>query len=468
MDVAVVGGGITGLAAAHQLVRAGAEVVVFEASDRLGGKILTTPVAGRPVDAGADAFLARHPAGVELCREIGLDHRLVAPAQRRARVLVDGELHPLPDHTVLGVPTDLAAVARSGILSRAGYARLAADLAGTALPLPDGADAPVGRVVRERLGDEALERLVGPLIGGINAGDPDRLSITACTPQLATAAAHPSLIEGARALRAEAAASTDPEEPVFFGFPGGMEELVAGLAGRLRLAGVDIRLGAPVTAIEPAGTGWTVATTGGPVTVDAAVITVPAFEAAALLAGVSPAAVETLASVDYASVALVTMAIAPEEIQRPLDASGFLVASVEGLLMTACSWTSAKWAHLAAGAGAGAPVIVRVSAGRAGDPRALDLDDAALVSELLDELAPVIGLAGEPLEVRVTRWPRSFPQYAVGHLDRVAALEAAVAADAPGVVVAGAGLRGLGIPACIDQGRRAATTAVTALAARAS
>jgi oxygen-dependent protoporphyrinogen oxidase len=453
--VAVVGGGITGLAAAYELSRSGARVVVFEASDRLGGKILTTEFAGRPVDAGADAFLARHPAAVELCRELGLGDRLISPATQQASVLIERSLRPFPSRTLLGVPTDLDAVASSGLLTEAGLVRMAADLAATATPLADGSDAPIGALVRDRLGDEALDRLVGPLVGGINAGDPDRLSIRACTPQLAAAAAHPSLIRGARAVAAEAA--LDPQSPVFFGLPLGMEELVSRLTDTLSAADVELRLGEPVTRIAPgAHTRWSVSTERRTEPVDAIVVAAPAPAAAPLLAPLSPVAAERLAAIEYASVVLVTMAFAARAIRHRLDGSGFLVPSTSDRLTTACSWTSSKWAHRSG------PVIVRVSAGRAGDERALELDDADLVARLHHELAPVIGLTGDPQESRINRWPRSFPQYAVGHLDRVAVVEAALAADAPGVVVAGAALRGLGIPACIDQGRRAAADALAA------
>jgi oxygen-dependent protoporphyrinogen oxidase len=452
--IAVVGGGITGLAAAHEIVRSAPDrdVVVLEADDRLGGKILTSAMAGRPVDAGADAFLARHPAGIGLCRELGIGDRLISPAERRAYVYADGSLRELPTATLLGVPTDLDGLRRSGLVSAAGIERAARDLTGPTAVLADGRDASVGEVVRQGLGDEVLERLVDPLIGGINAGDSDRLSVRACTPQIAEAAGHPSLISGARAVLA--ATTADPDAPVFFGLPGGMQALVDALVAELAAAGVDLRTGTAVTELAPAPRGgWTLSSGDDRLDVDAVVLTVPASAAAALLADVIPDAARLLAEVEYASVVLVTLAVPSDGLRRSLDASGFLVPRTEGLLLTACSWASTKWDHLA-----GDPVLLRASAGRAGDARTLDLDDADLLARLLADLERTMGLAAEPVEVRVTRWPRSFPQYAVGHLDRVGAIESAVAAHARGVVVAGAAYRGLGLPACIDQGRRAART----------
>ncbi|MGH9116971.1 MAG: protoporphyrinogen oxidase [Acidimicrobiales bacterium] len=457
MRIAVVGGGITGLAAAFELAVAGpaVDVVVLEASDRIGGKILTTPFAGHPVDAGADAFLARHPAGVTLAREIGLADRLVSPAERSALVVVDGELRPLPAETLLGVPTDLDAVGRSGLLSPAGIERAAHD---PGPPLVDGDDAAIGDVVRQRLGDEVLDRLVGPLVGGINAGDPDRLSVRATTPQLAAAAAHRNMIEGAREVRSAASAG-DPGAPVFYSFPDGMGELVAALAGRLP----GIRTDTAAMGIEPGPVGWRVATPRGVLDADSVLLAVPAPAAAELIGPLDHDAATLLAGIDYASVVLVTLALAADAITRPLDASGFLVPRRERRLMTACSWASSKWAHLRGVPDD--PVIVRVSAGRAGDDRAIDMDDESLVNRLLGELDDVVAVDREPLEVRVTRWPGSFPQYHVGHLERVAEIESALAAAAPGLTVAGAACRGLGVPACIDQGRRAARATLTALAA---
>ena len=325
-------------------------------------------------------------------------------------------------------------------------------------------DAAIGPLVRDRLGAEVLDRLVGPLVGGINAGDPDRLSVRATTPQLAEAAGHPNLIEGARSVKAASAAG-----PVFFGLPDGMGEIVDAVAGRLP----PIRTGETVEAIEPVarGRGWKIVTSRTDaevevereIQVDGVVLTVPPSPATGLLRPIAPAAATLVEGIECASVVLVTVAFASGDITHPLDASGFLVPMSQPGLLTACSFTSSKWAHLRPGAGD--PIILRLSAGRACDERASDMDDAELAAELLDELDRYIGVRGDPFEVRVTRWPRSFPQYAVGHLDRVAEIESSLAGSAPGLTVAGAAYRGLGIPACIEQGRTAARATLASLAA---
>ena len=443
--IAVVGGGITGLAAAYELVQLGEEVVVLEASDRLGGKIRTSSFAGRPVDEGADAFLARVPWAVDLCKELGLTDDLVAPAQGSALVWAKGALRPIPEGVVLGVPTGVASLARSGLISPLGLLR-----AGLDLVLPrrriDG-DRSVGELIRSRMGGEVLELLVDPLLGGINAGDADRLSVDASAPQLADAARrHRSLILGLRG------APKAPPGPVFHAHPGGMERLVDAVVARL--AGIDIRLGAPVDRLVADGGRYRLEPAG--VTADRVVVATPAFAAADLLADAAPEAAARLRAIDYSSVAVVTMAFPRSSVPGPLDASGYLVPKREGRLTTAVSWSSSKWTHL----GGGDEVILRASAGSYGDGRALALDDDALVDALTAELREATGVTGAPTATRVTRWDRAFPQYTPGHLARVEEIERSVANALPGVHLAGAAYRGIGIPACIRQGREAARASI--------
>ena len=302
--------------------------------------------------------------------------------------------------------------------------------------------------MRARLGDEAAERLVDPLVGGINAGDTDQLSLAAVVPQLdAAARSGGSLIEACRAQRAAVA---DPAAPVFFaprrrdGHPRGR----AG-AGRHASAASTSRPPRRGVSIAMALGGGCSSTAGGRVDADGVVLALPAGPAAELLAPHAARAATLLAAIPYASVALVALAVPRAQVDRELDASGFLVPRVEGRLVTACSWTSAKWPHLAGDGTA----WLRASVGRDGDEAALALPDDELVRRVLADLAEMMALSGPPTEVRVTRWPASFPQYRPGHLERVAAIDDHVARDAAGVVVAGAALRGLGVPACIRQGQ---------------
>ena len=442
--VAVVGGGITGLAAAWELVRSGARVTLLEASDRLGGRILTADVGGRPVDLGPDAFLSRVPEAMELCHQLGLGGELVSPAAEQALLWVGGRLRPLPAGLVLGAPTSLASVARSGTLSPAGMARAALDLV---LPSAgDGSsDRSVGELVTARFGRQVHRRLVDPLIGGIHAGPSELLSVRATAPQLAAAAAMKrSLLLGLRAQRRAAAPASGP---AFHTLRHGLGRLVRRLEEELRRAGVTVELHAPVESLAAVGA-------------DGTVVAVPAGPAARLLGG-SPQAAAELAAIDHASVALAVLVYPAGAFRRPLQGSGFLVPRHEGRLLTACSFASAKWPHWTAPG----QVVLRASAGRWGDERAMALTDAELVARLHAELVEALGLREPPAHHRVARWVDAFPQYRVGHLDRVERIEAALARDLPGVAVAGPALRGVGIPACIAQGRRAARLVLAGRAA---
>lgn len=437
MKVAVVGAGITGLAAGYEAAKAGAEVVVYEAAERAGGRILTSELAGQSVDEGADAFLARVPWAAELCQELGLGAELVSPAQRAAFVYSRGALRALPQPNVLGVPLGFDALASSGILSDDGVARACQepDLAGS----PLAGDESVGGLIRRRLGDELADRLVDPLIGGINASSIDDLSVRAAVPQLAEAAVRgPSLVHELHRLASSSTA--DPDAPVFYTLPDGLGRLTDELSGRL---GDRLRLSSPVADL-------------GELDADQVIVTLPADAARALVAPVSASAAERLGGIDYASVVLVTLAYNATDVDHPMAGSGFLVPAVEGRTITACSWASSKWAHV----GSPTTVVMRVSAGRYGDDRALALDDDALLEAVGADLAETMELDAQPHTVRISRWERSLPQFRPGHLELVADIEQSLTHDAPWLQVTGAWARGLGIPACIHQGRLAAQASV--------
>lgn len=438
MRIAVVGAGITGLAAGYEAVKAGAEVAVYEAAERAGGRILTTELAGQPVDEGPDAFLARVPWAVELCQELGLDGGLVSPAQRAAFVYSRGRLRVVPQPNVLGVPLDFDALAASGIVTADGVdrARQEPDMAGS--PLVD--DQSVGELVRRRLGDEVADRVVDPLIGGINASSIDDLSVQAAVPRLAEAASRgPSLVQELRRLAASSTA--DPNAPAFYTLADGLGRLTDELSDRL---GHHLRLSSPVDELSE-------------LDADQVIVTLPAAEAGALVAPVSATAAGLLRSIDYASVVLVSLAFDKADVNHPMEGSGYLVPAVEGRTITACSWASSKWAHI----GTDETVILRVSAGRYRDNRALLIDDDALLSAVRADLAATMGLDAQPHSVRISRWEKSLPQFRPGHLELVADIERALAHDAPWLQVTGSWARGLGLPACIHQGRQAARTSMT-------
>jgi oxygen-dependent protoporphyrinogen oxidase len=463
--VVVVGGGITGLVAAREAAKAGADVTLVE-PDVLGGKVRSSSFDGGVLDEAADAFLARVPEGVDLCRELGIAGDLVSPRARRARVWSRGELRLLPEAQVLGVPTDLDELTASGILSDEGLARVQ-----QAPPLVSPADDPtIGSVMRAHLGDEAAERLVDPLVGGINAGDTDALSLAATVPQLdaAVRSGAATLIDACQAQRA---AISDPTAPVFFAPRDGMGALVAALVADISGRGIRLLPGRAV-ALARTRSRWQVTVDLGTtddgttrasaqtlLAADGVVVATPATNAATLVREVAPRSATLLAEIPYASVAMISLAVPRDAIERELDASGFLVPRVERRTLSACSWASSKWPHL----GGNGTVWLRASAGRDGDDAALDLADDALVTAIVADLRETMALRGDPVEVRVTRWIGSFPQYRPGHLDRVARMEDEVTATAPGLAIAGAALRGLGVPACIRQGTAAAERVLTAV-----
>ncbi|HWE67717.1 MAG TPA: protoporphyrinogen oxidase [Acidimicrobiales bacterium] len=462
--VVVIGGGLSGLAAAWQLTggaagtAAGApEVVVLESSDRLGGALRTEPFGDRPVDVGPDGFLGRRPEALDLCHELGLGDALVPIAGRGAGVWARGRIRPLPDGLALGIPTRFWPSARSGILGLRGQLGLARD---ALLPRPDVrgpiGDRSIGPLVTRKLGPRVVDRLVDPLIGGIHAGSVDDMSAAATFPPLLEAAQRRGSLM--RALRAEVPAPAPDPPPLFWALTGGMATLIDALADALAARGVEIRRHAAVERLERAGRGWTSITAEGGTGSDAVVLALPAPVAGHLLRAHDDEAAGLLSAIDYASVTLVTLRVDRNALAGPLVGTGFLVprrsapaAGSDAWAVTAGTYLSAKWPHLAREG----EVLLRASLGRFGDDRAGAWSDDELVGRVWEELGTLMGLSGEPLASLVTRFPGAFPQYRVHHLMRSAGIEAAVA-RLGGVAVAGAAYRGVGIPACIASGRAAA------------
>ncbi|MFC1414898.1 protoporphyrinogen oxidase [Streptacidiphilus sp. N1-12] len=460
--VIVIGGGIAGLAAAARLSGAdgstpSATVVLLEAGDRPGGKLRSGELAGIPVDLGAESMLARRPEAVALARAVGLGEALQPPATARAAIWTRGELRPMPTGHLMGVPGDLDALAASGVVSAQGMARIAEDL--TRPPAEVADDVAVGAYIGERLGREVVERLVEPLLGGVYAGHADQLSLRAAVPQLLPLARRGgSLIEGVRAL--QAAAPANPA-PVFQGIDGGIGRLPLAVAEACRAAGVELRMGTEARALRRTAEGWSVRTDTAELTADAVVLAVPAPVAARLLAAEAPAAAAELAAVEYAGMALVTLAFQRSELGR-LEGSGFLVPPVDGRAIKASTFSSNKWRWLAEAAPDS--FVLRTSVGRHQEEQDLDLDDAELVARSLRDLGAAAGLAAVPYASTVTRWRGGLPQYPVGHLDRVARIEK-LTAELPGLALCGAAYQGVGIPACVASGWKAADLVRGALTA---
>lgn len=447
--VLVVGGGVTGLAAAHRLrttLGPGAAITVVEAARALGGKLAAVDLAGLRVDVGAEAFLARRPEAAERIAELGLTGELVHPGTASSLVRAGGANHRMPPRTVMGVPADPDAVAP--LLSPAGVA---------ALTEPDtpawepGQDASVGALVRARVGDEVTDRLVDPLLGGVYAGRADGLGVRATVPALATALdADPcSLVGAARtALPAAPPEGTAPA-PVFGTLRGGLADLPAALA---LAAHADIRLGRTVTGLARAADGWTATVSDGTtLPADAVVLAVPPPALRRLLADLAPHAARAAGEIELASSALVVAALPGDAVRT--DHSGVLIGSGERRpdgepwTVKAVTFSSAKWPHLAP-SGPDEPFVLRASIGRHGDAQSLQRDDDELADAALTDVEYLVGPVGEPRETTVVRWGGGLPQYGVGHRDRVAAIVGGVAA-LPGLAVAGAALDGVGVPACL-------------------
>lgn len=444
MRVLVVGAGLSGLAAARDLAAAGCEVTVLEGSGRTGGKVRTTPfevpgVGAPAVEEGAESFLLRRPEAAGLCGELGLEVR--HPATTSASLWVGGRARPLPPRTLLGVPTGPRGLL--GTLGPLGVARAAADLVLPARPVDD--DVTVGAYVGARLGGRVVDRLVDPLLGGVYAGSAHGLSLRMTVPPLAAVAA------GSRSLLLGARRAVPPPSggPVFGAVAGGMSRLVEALAG-----GLDVRLRCAVRRLERTDGGWvlTVGSAADPVRLaaDAVVLAVPAAPAARLLLGVAPTA--AVDGTPYASIALVTLAFPA---QRAPAGSGILVPPGAHRVVKAVTCLTSKWPT----SDAGGAVLVRASVGRAGEVADLHRDDTELVGVVTAEVAEMTGLRGRPLAARVSRWGGALPQYRPGHLDRVAALRAALP---PGIAVCGAAYDGVGIPAVVGSGRAAARALVDA------
>lgn len=463
-EVVIVGGGITGLATAWFL-RHQARVTVLEAGGRLGGKIRTESFQGVPVEAGPDTFLAREPEAVGLCRELGLGDDLVAPANSKAWLWSRGTLARLPEPHALGVPLELWPLLKSGLISYAGVARAALDLVGPRLR--SGDDPSVAEVIGRRLGREVLDRLVEPLVGGINAGYATNLSLASTAPPLSAAAEGRSLLLALRRQRRASSIHGRPghgtpgdqarQGPLFLGLSGGLERLVERLGAGLRETGVTLRTGVSVSGIEHGGSASgsavrVVCEDGTTIDADAVVLTVPAFAAAKLLAAPAPEAAAGLATIVHASVSVITLAYQPNAVPTYLDGAGFLVPRVDGRLITACTWTTSKWPELRRSG----LVLLRASAARAGDTRAMALHDDALTQRVHGELAQALELGQAPVASLITRWPQAFPQYQPGHAFRVGRIEADLARELPAVTLAGASYWGVGITACIRQARAAA------------
>lgn len=455
-EVVIVGGGIAGLATAYELARRKVPFVLLESGARAGGVILSEDVDGFTIDAGPDSLLVQKPDGIKLCEELGLGERLVPTRlPRRAYILRQGTLHPLPAASVLGIPTRVGPLAKTRLFSFAGKARMGAEIF---VPRRTGvADESIGSFITRRFGSEATAYLAEPLLAGIHAGDVDRLSVRALFPRFVEAErTHGSLI---RAFRASARREA-PSDGAFRSLPGGLSEMVRALVATLPRDA--IRLDAPVQQVHSRTSGATyqVTTASGEVVEAAAVVlATPAYVTSRLAAGLNPRLSRLCDEIRYTSTVTTILAFPNDAVAHPLNGSGFVVPRVEGLPILAGSWLSSKWPHRAPEGF----VLMRTFAGGARDPDAIERSDGEHVTAALNALRPLLAISGAPMLTRVYRWPRATAQHEVGHLARMEAIEAALDSTA-GLFVTGSGFRGVGIPDCIADARSTARRAVEWLA----
>jgi oxygen-dependent protoporphyrinogen oxidase len=440
MRIAVVGGGITGLVAAYRLrtlLGPQVEIVVIDRADRVGGILYTGELAGEPLDLGAEAFVGRRPEVPELLRELGLETQLVTPAGLRPLVWSEGIAHPMPERTLMGIPSD--AESMRGLVDAETLERIDTESSRPLAWYPD-ADIDVYSLVADRFGAQVAQRSVDPLLGGVYAGSSRSIGVRAAVPTLAAA-----LDDGAPSLTHGVAAAMPPPSnaPVFGGIRDGYQVLLAALSAR---SDAKFVTATPATRLARGLRGWVVDPVGA---VDAVVLATPAPITARLLRTIAPVAAGAAAGIELSSSVVVALAL-PRDSALP-ENSGILVATGEPLRAKAFTLSSRKWTHLAQRETAS----VRVSFGKFGEDSTLSWSDAELIAAATEDLATVTGATIEPLGALVQRWPGGLAQYAPGHTDRVAEIESAIA-NLDGLAIAGAYLHGVGVPACVASGAAAA------------
>jgi oxygen-dependent protoporphyrinogen oxidase len=461
--IVVIGGGMSGLAAAHKLIErrqadgSPLEVLLLEAQDRLGGSIETTRRDGFLLEGGPDAFITQKPWAMAVCRRMGIAEQVMPTNEkyRRAFIVRKRKLHPIPEGFMMLAPTRMWPFAFSGLFSWRGKMRMGLDLV---LPRgPSEGDQSLGDFVRRRLGREALERAAQPLVSGIYASDPDRLSLRATMPRfLELEAKHRSLILGMRAgqkaLGDKARSDSGARYSIFVTMREGMASLVDAVASRLPAGSVRTGCGVKALTPDPDARGWRLELAGGErMAADGLVLAAPAFALSEMLREAAPELTALLDDVEYASTLTVNLAFEREAIAHPLNAFGLVVPAVEKMAMIGASFCHVKFP----GRAPERKALIRAFVGGALNPWAFALDDAEVVRRVLAELGDLIGLRGRPLFTTIHRWPRAMAQYPVGHLDRVARVDALLE-SLPPVAVAGNAFAGGGVPDCVHRGETAA------------
>jgi oxygen-dependent protoporphyrinogen oxidase len=446
----IVGGGISGLAAAFALQ--GRDWTLIESAPRWGGKITTAREDGFTIEGGPDSFITQKTAGTELCRKLGLEDQLVGSnSGKGATVYIwsGGRLHAMPEGMMLMAPTMVLPFLRSRLFSWPGKLRMGMEVF---VPRARGdEDESLAGFVRRRLGAEALSKLAGPLMGGIYAADPERLSLKSTFPIfLEMEKRHGSLLRGMMKSARPRAAHGAKRTPMFMTLRGGLQQLSDALAARL--PATNLRTGCRVLAVNRHANRYRIdLDDGSSLLADDVVFATPSFATADLVERLDPALAQRLRAIRYVSTATVSLGFRRSEIAHPLQGSGFIVPQSEGRRITACSWSSAKFQHRA-------PedcVLLRVFIGGALAEELAEQDEDALVRLAREDLQVILGISATPVLAKAYRWPKANPQYDLGHGERVAEIEQMLR-EFPGLHLAGAAFHGPGIPDCIQSGQKAA------------
>ncbi|NOX61582.1 MAG: protoporphyrinogen oxidase [Chloroflexi bacterium] len=464
--IAIIGAGIAGLSAAYHLQKEAARqdrdvhITIFDASARPGGKLRTERIDGFIIEAGPDSYFGQKPDATQLIQELGLAHELIGarPEHKGVYIRENGRLVPLPEGVMLIIPTRIIPFALSPLFSP--WAKLRMGLEVFIPPRKDDGDETLADFIRRRLGEEALERLAEPLLAGIHNADAEKQSIMATFPRFrALEKQHGSLIRGMMAMRRRSspppapAHSAQPNLPrgAFISLREGMESLVQALMQALK---ADLHLQTPVKRIQAQGSGFLLHLAHNQVAyADQALLATPAYAAATMISDLSPKLAAGLRAIRYVDTGVATLAYRTEDIPAPRTGYGILIPRKENRRINAITWTSRKWA----GRAPEGYELLRVFFGGSRRPDVFALSDEALLAAVREELRDIMGIYAEPTLVRIHRWPRASAQYDVGHLERIAALEAACPAN---LHLIGSAYRGVGVPDCIRQGRIAAERAL--------
>lgn len=460
--IVIIGGGITGLSAAYYLQKDKINngnplsITLIEAGEKLGGKITTEKVDGFTIEGGPDCFLRQKPWAAELAEELGIGDELIGTndEKRKTYVLVNGKLTPLPDGVMLIIPTKIMPFALSPLISWPGKIRMGMDL--FIPPFKGADDESVSDFVRRRLGEEALYKIAEPLMSGIHVSDPEKQSLLATFPRFRNIEQkHGSLIKGM--LAQKKAVNHQPKNnsrlnSLFISLKNGVEDLINGLENALTDS--QIYKKTRVISILPAAEQqYAVELDNGEhIVADAVVLATPSYNAAELLESIHPRLADQLMKIPYVSTATISMAFRKQDIQKPFTGFGFVIPRAENRDITACTWSSIKFDNRAPDD----HLLLRCFVGGPGKEEMVDLEDDELVRIAHKELNLILGLSADPVLTRVYRWKKANPQYEVGHLDRVKELFSICSQEIPGIYVTGSAYEGVGIPDCVNQGKKTA------------